>query len=397
MKRKIVIILVLLTIPFLVGLRVFAQDPKQELNELETKIQELQDKISQAQEQKKTLTNQINYMNSQIELTTLKISQTLNRIRLLEAQIQELARKIDILNKSLNDVSALFISRVVATYKAGQISSLDLLLSSDQFANFYRRWKYFKVVQLNDRQMLLAMEQMRADYDQRKAEKQEKQQELENLKAQLDAQKESLAEQKKDKEYLLTVTKNNEKEFQRLLAQARAEYQAIQAVLAGQGDEAEVGEIKAGQQIATIIATASCNSNGSHLHFTVEQGGSAKNPFNYLKGGVGYENCSGYTCGNGGDVFNPSGSWDWPMDKPIRLTQGYGNTWAVNHQAWLPYDFHNGIDIYNPSLSVKAVQDGTLYRGSYTGIGGCNLRYVRVDHKDSDISTYYLHINYTKV
>ena len=44
------------------------------------------------------------------------------------------------------------------------------------------------------------------------------------------------------------------------------------------------------------------------------------------------------------------------------------------------------------SSEVKAVKGGTLYRGSY-GVG-CQLRYVRVAHDDSDLETYYLHVNY---
>ncbi len=398
MKKKLIFFIIFASVPFLFGFRINAQDVESEMAEIEEKIQVLQQKISQAQKQASTLTNEINYMNSEIELTTLKISQTLNRMKLLEAQVADLGRRIDILDTSLNDVTALFINRVVANYKAGQISSLDLFLSSNKFGDFFSLWKYFRAAQLNDRQMLLAMEQMRADYDKRKLEKEDKQQELEGLKAKLDAQKESLAQQKRNKEHLLAVTNNNEKEYQRLLAQARAEYESIQAVLAGQGRESQVAEVNAGDVIATIIPTASCNSSGAHLHFTVARGGSVVNPFSYLSSGVSHENCSTYSCGSGGDPFNPSGSWRWPIDEPIRLTQGYGNSWAVNN-TWVRqiYSFHTGIDIINPSLNVYAVQDGTLYRGSYTGQGGCSLRYVRVNHKDSDYSTYYLHINYTRI
>ena len=40
-------------------------------------------------------------------------------------------------------------------------------------------------------------------------------------------------------------------------------------------------------------------------------------PTNYLKG-VDHSNDSG------GDPFNPSGGWDWPIDGPIQFNQGYG-------------------------------------------------------------------------
>lgn len=390
MKRKVIIFLFGLLLPFFLGFRVFADDLSEEISKLEDRINELQGKISQTQQQAATLTNQITYMNSEIQLTELRISQTLNRIELVEAQVEDLGRKIGVLDKSLNDVSVLFINRVIATYKAGQISPLDLFLSSNRFGDFFSRWKYFQLAQLNDREMLLAMEQMRADYDQRKAEKEEKQLELENLKAQLDSQKNSLDLQKREKAHLLEVTRNDEREYQRLLSQVRAEYEAIQAILAGKGTEAEVGEVGAGERIASVIPGSSCNSSGTHLHFTVKKDGQVVNPFNYLKS-VDHVNDSG-------DTFNPSGDWDWPLQPPIRMTQGYGNTWAISN-TWVGryYSFHTGVDIVSTSLSVYSVDSGTLYRGSYTGVGGCKLPYVRLDHKDSDITTLYLHINYTSI
>ena len=87
------------------------------------------------------------------------------------------------------------------------------------------------------------------------------------------------------------------------------------------------------------------------------------------------------------------GSWNWPIDDPIRITQEYGETlWT--RRGDVHYSFHTGIDMFSDSsLLVKAVKEGKLYRGSIS-CGGGTLTYVKVDHKDSDIDTYYLHVNY---
>jgi murein DD-endopeptidase MepM/ murein hydrolase activator NlpD len=159
--------------------------------------------------------------------------------------------------------------------------------------------------------------------------------------------------------------------------------------------ETEAGKVSANSRIASIIQGASCNSSAAHLHFIVSQNGIAQNPFSHLSS-VESENCSGSSCGSGdGDQFNPSGSWSWPISPKITMNQGYGSTWAVRN-TWVGgiYNFHNGIDINGSSSEVRAVRDGTLYQGSYKGKNGCNLRYVRVDHSDSDLDTFYLHINY---
>ena len=135
--------------------------------------------------------------------------------------------------------------------------------------------------------------------------------------------------------------------------------------------------------IATLIQGASCNSSGTHLHFTVSRDGVAQNPFNFLKGGISHENRSG------GDPFNPSGSWEWPIDPTIEFNQGYGDTWYVRTYRFYPT--HNGIDI-SGSSTVKAVKSGTLFKGSYAGYQGCTLPYVRVHHNDDGLDTFYLHV-----
>lgn len=354
--------------------------------------------ITDTKQKAETFRNEIAIMDSQIQLTSLKIQQTLGSINLLEKQIEELSGKIEELDQSLDSLSLIFLSRVSQSYKSQTASPFSLFLSADSFGDFYRKLKYLKALQLNDRAVMIRLEEARSSFDRQKSEREEKQSELENLKKTLDAQKESLQGQKTQKDYLLQITKSDEKRYQQLLAQARAEYEGIQAALAGAGDCKEVGDVSGGEQIASIIAGGSCNSSGSHLHFSVIQGNNVVNPLDYLKGGVDFENCSGYSCGDGGDAFNPGGSWGWPIDEKITLTQGFGSTWAVAN-TWVRkiYQFHNGIDIYNPSLRIKAVADGKLFRCSYTGMGGCSLRYVYLDHQDSDFESYYLHVNYTKL
>ncbi|MFH1601697.1 MAG: hypothetical protein ABIB61_01945 [Candidatus Shapirobacteria bacterium] len=395
-SKKIILFLILASVLFSWPFGIQGEDSDEKTTLLENQIQEYTQKLNELGKQKSTLSNEIAIMDSQIQLTALKIQQTQGSINLLEKQIGELGEKISELNISLDNLSLVFLQRVSESYKFQSTSPFSLFLSSSSFADFYRKLQYLKALQLNDRVVMVQLEETRSSFDQQKSQREEKQAELVNLKTTLDSQKNSLESQKSQKDYLLQITKNDEKRYQQLLSSARAEYEAIQAVLAGAGNEIEVGNVSKGEQIASIISGNSCNSSGAHLHFSVTQGNNIVNPFNYLSSSVEWRNCSGYSCGGEGDSFNPAGSWDWPINSPITFTQGYGNTWAVNHQSWLPYDFHNGIDIFNDSLAVKAVADGKLYRGSYTGIGGCALRYVRLIHKDSDVESYYLHINYTK-
>ena len=381
---KILLSFLICTSFFLTTKFIFAQTSDEKLQELQKQIEEYQNQITRLKSQALTLSNQIAQYDAQIKLTTLKIEET-------QEKIDQLGGRIDTLEVSLQALTEAFSSRVAETYKMSRVGEPFLMMiSAPNLTEAVNRYHYLQKIQASDHDLMMRLQGAQTTYKDQKKEQ-------EDLQQQLNIQKENLDAQKKAKANLLEVTRNDEKRYQQLLAQARAEYEAIQAIIAGKGEEEEVGKVTEGQKIATVIQGSSCNSSGSHLHFMVSQGGTALNPFSYLNGSISYDNCSGSSCGSGdGDSFSPSGSWNWPLNSPIKFSQGFGYTWAVQN-TWVGriYSSHNGIDINNEGNSeVKAVRAGTLYRGSYLGASGCRLRYVRVDHDDSDLNTYYLHINY---
>lgn len=363
---------------------VSAESEQDRVERLTREIEQYESEIKKLESQASTLSNQIAQYDAQISLTALKIVQTEEKILLLGG-------RIDQLETSLQSLTNAFNSRVVRTYKMARLNEPYLMLiSSPDLGALVSSFHYLRRIQEADRGLLIRLETAQYAYEKEKFDQEELQSELEK-------QRLVLGTQKAAKANLLTQTKNDEKRFQELLGAARAEFEAIQAIIAGRGEEEEVGKVSQGQRIASVISGPSCNSNGEHLHFIVSERASTKNPFNYLRSSIDYENCSGSSCGSGdADSFDPSGPWDWPINPKIKFTQGYGYTWAVAN-TWVGriYQFHNGIDFKSHSSSeVKAARSGTLYRGSYTGYNGCRLRYVRVDHDDSELDTFYLHINY---
>jgi len=360
-----------------------AQAQSEKMIQLQKEIEQYENELNRLKSQASTLSNQIAQYDAQIKLATLKISET-------QEKIDQLSGRIGQLEMSLGSLTQAFSSRAVEVYKMARTNKLiAFLMSAPDLGSAVTRYSYLKKIQEADRDLLLRLQSAQTTYQG------EKEDQL-KLQETLEIQKKSLDSQKKVKADLLLVTKNDEKKYQQLLAQAKSEYEAIQAIVAGKGVEEEAGKVNQGSRIASIIQGSSCNSSGTHLHFIVKQGSSVFNPFSYLSSSVSSENCSGSSCGSGdGDPFNPSGSWDWPISSPIEFSQGYGATWAIRN-TWVGriYSFHNGIDINSGNSEVRAVKGGTLYRGSYGGSGGCRLRYVRIDHDDSDLETLYLHINY---
>lgn len=357
------------------------------LDSVKDEIEELQQKLEELQGQKQTLAQTINYLNTKIQITENEIFQTQHEINLLEEEITALLGKIGLLDVNLEKISQVLVSRVAASYKNHQTDPVLLLFTSNGFQDFFRKYKYLKVSQQHDREVIFALEEARTNYDLQKQIKEQKQAEVEALQSKLLEQKAAIDQQKAQKQAALRVTQNDERRYQDQLAAALAELEAIQGIIAGKGSETEVGPVNEGDKIASVIPSVSACSTGAHLHFEVVIGDSRINPATFLSS-------KDVTWDNEPDgPFSFSGSSRWPIPDPVRITQGYGMTFYAGTMRFYGGSPHTGIDMVNNSnYSVYAVKSGTLYQGAIS-CGGGLLRYVRVDH-EGDMDTYYLHINY---
>jgi peptidoglycan hydrolase CwlO-like protein len=374
-------------------------DPNQYLKCIDDKMACLQEKIAEAQTSAVTLKSTINILSGQITVLQLQIDQSLAEITTLEKDILELQDRIEGLNYSLDKLTTVLVERINEHYKRTYHNPITILFSKLNFSAKISEFKYLKAAEQQTVDAMQRAESQKITYDEQRLLKEQKQQQLESKRLQLEAQKGELAQKKAAEQRLLDETKNNEAVFQQKLAEAKSEYEAQQDIIAGKGQETEVGHVDQGEKIASIIQGASCNSSGTHLHFTVSKSGISQNPFSYLKSGVEHINRTQSCAGVDQDSFNPTGSWEWPINQQIIFTQNFGLSSSLRCNAWVTslYPSHNGLDIVNSSsLDVYSVKPGTLYRGSYyIKQNNCNLRYVRVAHDDDDsISTFYLHINY---
>lgn len=228
---KIIVFFLIFTffLPSVPGL-VEANNSEEELKE---KIEELRRKIAEKKAEEKTLSSIISYYDNKIKLTTAEITQIERKIAVLKKEIAGLTLKIGRLDESLEVISQLLLLRIIETYKKGRINPLYLFFTSDGFSQFLTRYKYLKIVQANDRNLLYQMEQTRFNYDLQKNLKEEKQEQIERLKEQLEAKKTNLAQQKKEKEVLLGMTRSDKERYQELLAEATAQLRKLKSFTAG--------------------------------------------------------------------------------------------------------------------------------------------------------------------
>lgn len=323
----------------------------------------LEEQLAQTQKQKQTLSSTISLISDKISLQQVQIYQTENEISQLEKQIESLQERITGLNVSLDRLSALLVERIRNEYKQSRVTPLTVFSASENVSDFFKQYKYLRQAGKQTATAMQRAETQRLAYDEQKLLKEEKQEEVEKKRSLLQSQKAVLDKQNQEQKYLLEITNNNEKQFQKLLEEARKELAQIQSaasIVIRDGNEIA---IKQGESIGTMGNSG--YSFGSHLHFGVykysieefqsigEWGWYYSNYINPLEKLQNFSVLWDTSCSNdpSGQQSSGSGSWTWPM-KNQRVTQSYGSNTCYN------YLYGNKP---HPALDLVAIGDPTVY------------------------------------
>lgn len=328
---------------------------EKERQDLQERLEQLKADEAKKQEYQETLEKQIGVLEDQIRTAR-------NDIEELNASINELTMKLDASQEEIADTIDQFKERVTAIYRAGSVSTLEILLNSNSFSDFSLRSEMLSTMSMRDQELINKITKY---MDETKDEREE-----------CESEKELVAELKKSME-------RKQKELDELYKENAA---AIEELQGAQNEtnhalEQNAEEIqKRDDEIARLVEEERKRQEEEERR---KQEAAAGN--------------SDY--GGGGET----GNVDWVPDGSTNGVSGFNPTWPMPGVTYISDEFggargHGGMDIAGPSgTPIVAAESGTVIRSHMADTWGWGWGYHVYIYHNGTYSTLYAHMSQTAV
>lgn len=199
------------------------QEKKDQIKKMQEKQEEYAQAIREKQQEKATLNNELSILDNRIAKFELDIESTETEIDRINLEIRKTGAQIEKKTEEIEKEKEQIGIALKLIYKQDRASGLEIMLLNDSFSEFLNQAKYLEDVNREIKMSLEALKKYQAELEREKAILVEKKTEAMKLKAELAEQKKEMEAEKENKFYVLEQTNSSERQFQRLLAQAKQE------------------------------------------------------------------------------------------------------------------------------------------------------------------------------
>lgn len=309
-------------------------------SDLKKQEQQTQSDINDAKDEQQEIRNQMSAIQKEVEDLNTKISNYENEIIDLKGQIEETENNIknaqDELEKTqkrLEEKEELLERRIVTSYKMGDTTFLDVLLTSDSLTSFLSNYYFIEQMADQDTKLIETIKTTKSEIEESKKVLEESKAKLEEAKKSEELKKDSLDVIKREKNEKVGELKEDDKALQAKIEQMQAEDARIRAAI----KKAEQEEERRKQQNSNK-GNSSTGSGSNNSSTTVKPGGyiyPVPSAYAKVTTGLYYSNGSYH----GAVDFGSGGIGGQPVYAvkagtvvlTAALTTSYGNYILINH------------------------------------------------------------------
>jgi murein DD-endopeptidase MepM/ murein hydrolase activator NlpD len=197
------------------------------LAEIEAEIKKFESQLKEVGAEKKTLQSAINQLELERKKVNAEISKTENLITSTDLEINKLVLEISRTEEDIKKTETAIGSIIRAEYKSGEDTLIEILLSHERLSEFWGTFETHESVRKVMSEKVSELSSFKLLLEEQRNTNQNKRTELSTLKNQYVDQNFVLASNKQEQSKLLEVTKNEEKNYQQLLASKEAAREQI--------------------------------------------------------------------------------------------------------------------------------------------------------------------------
>ena len=275
MKKTLSMILgVLITIVLLMNhVEVLAKSAEQEeleneKSKVDSQIKEAQEKQEQLEAEKSETMKTVESLITQISSVQAEVDQLESKISDLQTEISSRERDIEQKEEEYNEQEKLLDARIVALYKSGDTSYLDVLLTSSSITDFLAKYYMAEELINYDKELMQSIKQQKADIETEKTQLEADKKELDTSLAQTEQKKTSLKSLKNEKEDYVAQLTAEEKEVQEEIEELEEENRKI----ANEIKEAQIRYQKQLEELKNNSGSSSSQSGSGYFIRPVSSG-----------------------------------------------------------------------------------------------------------------------------
>jgi len=212
------------------------ESTKDTLRSAEERIRKFKEDIQIKKQEARSLQDQISVIEEKYRGLSLVIEQTSAEIANTEAEIEAVQKDIEVTEVEIARQKTILAEYIRSLYAFDQQSSVALFLKYATFSAAITEAATYEEMQTRGQEVLQEVKRLRQEMREKQTALEGFRTGLTQLQQRQEAQQATLASAKQSKERVLDLTKEQESEFQRLLAEAQRTHQSA---------EAEIGRLDA--------------------------------------------------------------------------------------------------------------------------------------------------------
>lgn len=274
---KVISILIMATIILnTVSISYAASSISSQKNELNKKIQETKDNLNEVNSQKEESQNKVNDLSSKIDSYESQINSLKSEIETKTNEVQELQKKLDELEAEREKNQNLLDERLVTLYEAGEVSYLDMLLSSTDLTEFISSYYMIETLTAADKELIQNLENDKKEIAETQEKVNSSLSEIETKKSELETVQQQLSDAKDEEQTKVDKLteqshdlESDVEEYEKKMKELDAKEKAQEAALQKKYEEAK----KKAEQNASSGSSSSGSGSSSAAGSTVSSKG----------------------------------------------------------------------------------------------------------------------------